>query len=143
VGRTNEAPRGSKSDRGAEGASASQLVTILHTYSQPGEIWTGEIGSFEGIRFIETPRAKVFADAGSSTTLTDVYATLVLGRQGLAKAFSVSDGNGAFPKVIPGPVTDKLRRFVPMSWYWLGTYGRFREAAIRRIESASTIGVNA
>lgn len=114
-----------------------------HIYSQPGEIWTGEIGSFEGIRWIETPRSKIFADAGSSTTLTDVYATLILGRQGLAKTFSMTDGNGAFPKVIPGPVTDKLRRFVPMSWYWLGAYGRFREAAIRRVESASSIGTNA
>lgn len=113
-----------------------------HTYSQPGEIWTGEIGAFEGVRFIETPRAKVFADAGSSTTLTDVYATLILGRQGLAKAFSVTDGNGPFPKVIPGPITDKLRRFVPMGWYWMGTYGRFREASIRRIESSSSIGSN-
>lgn len=114
-----------------------------HTYSQPGEIWAGEIGAFEGVRFIETPRAAVFADAGSSTTLTDVYATLIVGRQGLAKAFSVTDGNGPFPKVIPGPITDKLRRFVPMGWYWLGAYGRFREAAIRRIESASSIGTNA
>lgn len=114
-----------------------------HTYSQPTEIWNGEVGSFEGVRFIETPRAPVFADAGSSTTLTDVYGTLILGRQALAKAFATTDGNGPYPKVIPGPVTDKLRRFVPMSWYWLGTYGRFREAALRRIESASSIGTNA
>lgn len=113
-----------------------------HTYSQPGEIWNGEIGAFEGFRFIETPRAPIFADAGSSTTLTDVYATLFLGRQALAKAFSVTDGNGAFPKVVVSPITDHLRRFVPMGWYWLGSYGRFREEALRRVESASSIGAN-
>lgn len=113
-----------------------------HTYSQPNEIWTGEVGAFEGFRFIETPRAPVFADAGSSTTLTDVYATLFLGQQSLAKAHSNTDGNGAFPRVVPGPVTDKLRRFVPMGWHWLGGYARFREAALRRVESASSIGDN-
>lgn len=114
-----------------------------HVYSQPGEIWNGEIGAFEGVRFIETPRAPIFTDAGSSTTLTDVYGTLILGRQALAKAFSVTDGNGPFSKVVAGPVTDKLRRFVPMGWYWLGGYSRFREEALRRIDSASSIGANA
>jgi N4-gp56 family major capsid protein len=43
-----------------------------HTYSKPDNIWQAEIGAFEGFTFIETPRAPVFADAGSSTTLTDV-----------------------------------------------------------------------
>lgn len=114
-----------------------------HTYSQPNEIWSGEIGAFEGFRFIETPRAPVFADAGSSTTLTDVYATIFTGRQALAKAFAVGEGNGSQPRVIIGPVTDKLERFHPVSWYWLGAYGRFREEALRRVESASSIGTNA
>jgi len=29
-----------------------------------------------------------------------------------------------------------------MGWYWLGQYGIFRQAAIRRTESASSIGNN-
>jgi hypothetical protein len=41
-----------------------------------------------------------------------------------------------------GPVVDKLRRFPPVSWYWLGTYGIFRQAALRAVESASSIGTN-
>jgi hypothetical protein len=36
-----------------------------------------------------------------------------------------------------------LMRLQPMGWYWLGGYGRFREASLRRIESASSIGANA
>jgi len=125
--------------RGQTGASSWRDP---HTYSQPGEIWNGEVGAFEGFRFIETPRAPVFADAGSSTTLTDVYRTMFLGRQGLAKAFAVIDGNGPFPRVIISPITDKLRRFVPMGWYWLGAYGIFRQEAVRAVESASSIGTN-
>ncbi len=113
-----------------------------HTYSQPAEIWNGEIGMFEGFRFVETPQAPVFADAGSSTTLTDVYRTIFIGRQGFAKAYSTQDGNGAFPKVVPGPITDSLRRFVPLGWYWLGAYSIFRQESVRAVESASSIGAN-
>jgi N4-gp56 family major capsid protein len=114
-----------------------------HEYSQPGEIWSNEVGVFEGSRFVEVPRAPIFADAGSSTTDTDVYATLFVGRQSLAKIWALKDGNGPSPKVVQGPITDKLRRFVPLGWYWLGGYSLFRQASIRRVESASSIGDNA
>jgi N4-gp56 family major capsid protein len=113
-----------------------------HAYSQPGEIMNGTIGRYEGVEFIETTGAPVFADAGSSTTLTDVYATIFVARQALAKAHSIVDGNGPMPKVVATPITDNLRRFTGFGWYWLGAYGRFREAAIRRVESSSSIGTN-
>jgi N4-gp56 family major capsid protein len=109
-------------------------------------IYNGEIGTFESVRFIETPRAKVFADASNGTASTgtiDVYCTHIMGRQALAKAYSQVDGNGMVPKVVRGPVVDSLMRFNPIGWYWLGGYGRFREASLRRIESSSSIGVNA
>lgn len=125
--------------RGETGAAAWRDP---HTYSQPGEIWNGEVGVFEGFRFMESPRAPIFADAGSSTTLTDVYRTMFAGRQSLAKAWSIADGNGPYPRVVPGPVTDKLRRFVPVGWYWLGGYSIFRQASLRAVESASSIGSN-
>jgi N4-gp56 family major capsid protein len=118
-------------------------------YVNPAGIYNGEIGQFESVRFIETPRAKVFSNAsdgsgsstGSSATV-DVYCTHVMGRQALAKAYSTTDGNGAMPKIVRGNVTDVLMRLQPIGWYWLGGYGRFREASLRRIESASSIGSN-
>ena len=109
-------------------------------------IYNGEIGTFESVRFIETPRAPLSANAsnGTSTTGTiDVYSTLIMGRQALAKAYSAIDGNGVVPKVVRGPVVDSLMRFNPIGWYWLGGYGRFREASLRRIDGASSIGTNA
>lgn len=125
--------------RGETGAAAWRDP---HVYSQPREIWTGEIGAFEGFRFIESSRAPVFADAGSSTTLTDVYATLFFGQEAIAKAFSTYEGRGPLPIVVFGPVTDKLKRFQPIGWHWFGAYGVFRQAALRRVESASSIGSN-
>jgi N4-gp56 family major capsid protein len=114
-----------------------------HVYSEPNPIFTSIMGSFNGFEWIETPRAPVFADAGSSTTLTDTYRTLFLGRQALAKGFSTTDGNGAQPRVMTSPVVDHLRRFAGLSWYHFVGYARFREEAIRAVESSSTIGTNA
>ena len=113
-----------------------------HTYSSPAEIFNGEIGNWEGVRFIESPRAPIWADAGSSTTLTDVYGTLIMGQQALAKAYSIADGGTPLPTVAPTPIVDNLRRFLGAGWYWLGGYAVFRQAALRRIESASSIGSN-
>lgn len=115
---------------------------VPHEYASNQEIWNGEIGNFEGFRFIETDRAPIFADAGSSTTLTDVYATLFVGRQCLARAHSLADGNGPTPRVVMGPTTDTLNRFRPLGWYWQGGHARYREAAIRRVESSSSVGSN-
>jgi N4-gp56 family major capsid protein len=114
-------------------------------YVNPEGIYNGEIGLFESVRFIETPRAKVFANASNGTSSTgtiDAYCTHVMGRQALAKAYATQDGNGAVPKIVRGNVTDVLMRLQPVGWYWLGGYGRFREASLRRIESASSIGTN-
>ena len=117
-----------------------------HVNVDTAGIYNGEIGTFESVRFIETPRAPLNANASNGTSTTgiiDVYSTLIMGRQALAKAYSAIDGNGVVPKVVRGPVVDSLMRFNPIGWYWLGGYGRFREASLRRIEGASSIGANA
>lgn len=114
-----------------------------HVYSAPTEIFAGEVGEHNGVRFIETPRAPLWADAGSSTTLTDVYGTVIVGRQFIMKVWAIADGGAPSPKVFPTPIVDNLRRFEGRAWYWLGGYDQFREACGRRIESSSTIGTNA
>ena len=122
--------------------SGNQALIAPHIYSAPEEVFKGEIGSFAGARFIETPTAPLFADAGSSTTDTDVYGTLFLGRQALAKVWGMKDGNGPHPVLVMGPITDSLRRFQPLGFKWLGGYAVFRSASIWRQESASSIGQN-
>ena len=105
----------------------------------------GSIGTFGGVEFIETSRLGIgldsttWADAGASNV--DAYPTMILGKQGI-KAHSRAAGFGPNPSIVNGPVTDILRRFQPVGWYHLVGYGRFREAAIRRIESSSSIGAN-
>lgn len=45
-------------------------------YKNPERIYNGEIGAIEGVRFVETTEAKIFAEAGASGI--DVYSTLIL-----------------------------------------------------------------
>jgi N4-gp56 family major capsid protein len=118
-----------------------------------GAVRQGSIGMFGGVDFIETPRLGIGIDAtagtwsnasdgaGSAGTV-DVYPTMICGKQALAKAFSRAPGFGENPGIVQGPVTDILRRFQPIGWYHLVGYGRFREKAMVRIESSSSIGAN-
>lgn len=114
-----------------------------HNYATAGDgpmstnIMRGEIGKYEGFRFVSTPRAPFFSGAGASSA--NVYGTLCMGRQSLAKAWSKTDGNSDQPHIIMSPVVDSMRRFVPISWYHLVGYGLFRQASLLRIESAATV----
>lgn len=61
----------------------TQEIEDLYKYTESGikKIFEGELGTYQGIRFVETSRAKIFAKgAGSVGTEVDVYATLVLGK---------------------------------------------------------------
>ena len=115
-------------------------------YVDPSGIYNGEIGMFEGVRFMESSRAPLFANAsdnsGSAGTI-DVYGTLIMGRQALAKGISLGGEYGAQPTIVYGTVTDLLKRFRPVGWKHFVGYGVFRQEALRRIESSSSIGTNA
>lgn len=116
-----------------------------YKYTNAMPIYNGEIGKFEAVRFIESPRAPLFADAsnGSGSTGTiDVYGTLVMGAQALAKGISLGGEYGDQPTIVYGNITDLLKRFRPVGWKHFVGYGVFRQAALRRIESSSSIGAN-
>ncbi len=49
---------------------------------------------------------------------------------------------GAQPTIVYGTVTDLLKRFRPVGWKHFVGYSVFRQEALRRIESASSIGTN-
>lgn len=115
-----------------------QTWTAANVYSNPENIYNGEIGSFRGFRFVETPTAPVYQGAGAAGV--NVFGTFCTGRQSLAKAYSKAPGFGPMPHIFPGPVTDYLRRLQPSAWYWLGQYGVFRQQAIIRIESYASLG---
>jgi N4-gp56 family major capsid protein len=177
-----------------------------HVYSDPSNIWSGEIGAFEGAYFIETPRmsssflgastgagstptytgtgvsaaftivlttavsattqvgyivtgtnvgtdARITAISADRLTLTlsvansgtitagtitvqpthKVYNTIVAGQQALAEAVAEE------PHVVIGNTVDRLNRLTPVGWYGVLGFKRYREEALYRIESNSSI----
>jgi hypothetical protein len=67
------------------------------------------------------------------TPVTANYRTILAGKQALAEAVAQE------PNVVIGPVVDRLMRFRPIGWYGVLGFSRYREAALYRIESGSSI----
>jgi N4-gp56 family major capsid protein len=67
------------------------------------------------------------------TPVTRVFNTIVAGKQAMAQAVAEE------PHVVIGNVTDKLMRFRPMGWYGVLGFARYREEALYRIETGSSI----
>lgn len=118
----------------------------LHTYTDSGvsDIYNGAgyFGVYEGFRTMQTIFSPLFVDGGSSPATTDVYATLFMGGQALAKGYANSNGYGENPITVKGPVTDKLERLQPWGWKHFVGYKIFRQQALYRVESGSSVGVN-
>ena len=121
-------PEASHDLRAATGAGSWRLP---HEYqSGDGKIWAGEIGQFEGAYFVESPRLYNATDGASSAR---VYRTILAGKQALAEAVAEE------PHTVIGPVTDTLKRFRPIGWYGVLGFSVYRDAALYRIESGSSI----
>ena len=101
--------------------------------SDQNRIWAGEIGTFEGAFFVESPRLYKAQDGASGTAANSVYRTILAGQQALAEAVAEE------PHVVIGPVVDRLMRHRPMGWYGVLGFARYREEALYRIESGSSI----
>jgi hypothetical protein len=67
------------------------------------------------------------------TPVTRVFDTIVAGKQAMAQAVAEE------PHVVIGNVTDKLMRFRPMGWYGVLGFAIYRDEALYRIESGSSI----
>jgi N4-gp56 family major capsid protein len=117
-------------DLRAESGSASWRSA--HEYAAPDLIWPAMTGVYEGVAWVETNRCKV---ANDGTTTEPVYRTIVLGQEALAEAVV----QGLDPKLVVGVVPDAFGRFRPLGWYGYLGWARFREAALYRIESASSL----
>jgi N4-gp56 family major capsid protein len=116
-------------DLRAETGSAGWLLPNQYGSAQD-RIWAGEIGTYEGAYFVESARLYNATDGASSARN---YRTIIAGQQALAEAVAEE------PHVVIGPVVDKLMRHRPMGWYGVLGFARYREEALYRIESGSSI----
>jgi len=173
-----------------------------HEYQSNDSIWAGEIGTYEGAFYVESPRlyndtvgaakststtttsassavgattltvtsssgilvgdlvagtniptgANVTAVSSTTVTIdqaittqvtsgtsvtftheTRVFNTYFAGQQALAEAVAEE------PHVVIGPVVDKLMRHRPLGWYGVLGFARYREEALYRVETSSSI----
>ena len=109
----------------------------VKTYSDPKDIYEGEIGKLYGVRFVETTEAKIWAGAGSGGRA--VYSTLVLGDN--AYGVTEVDGGGLqhIVKQLGSAGTgDPLNQRATAGWKAIKVAERLVENYMVRIESGST-----
>jgi N4-gp56 family major capsid protein len=113
-----------------------------HQYKDTENIYNGEIGKIAGVRFVETPEAKVFAKAGSGGI--DVYSTLILGDN----AYGVVDiAGGGLEHIVKqlgsAGTADPLNQRATAGWKATHAAVRLVEEYMVRIETASTFDAGA
>ena len=119
-------PRQSADLRADSGTGGFQELT---KYVERTPFVAGAVGVIEGAFVVETPRVPSAANSGS----VNVYKAIVAGREALAEAQAQDIST------VIGPEIDALRRFRTIGWYYFGGFNRLREAALYRIESATSI----
>ena len=114
----------------------------VKTYSDPSDIYEGEIGKIYGVRFVETTEAKVWAGAGAGGRA--VYSTLILGDN----AYGVTEVSGGglqhIVKQLGSAGTgDPLDQRATAGWKATKVAERLVENYMVRIESGSTFNPTA
>lgn len=124
---------------------------ILGTRQVPENVQNSSLGVYEGFNWVEDSEGNLRVNASNGAGAAgniDVYDTLFVAGEALAKAFSTGmhpNGQrlGPDPIVFPGPIVESLYREVPFGWFHFVGYSIFRQACLYRFESASSIGNNA
>ncbi len=123
----------------------------VKTYSDPDGIYEGEIGRIEGVRFVETSEAKVWAGAGKDweqasgspaapkAASRDVYSTLIVG----ADAYGVTEiSGGGLQHIVKqlgsAGTADPLNQRATAGWKATKVAERLVEPYMVRIETTST-----
>lgn len=101
-----------------------------HTYTEAGvgNLWNGEVGVFEGIKWIESPRVEATGSGG-----TKKHYAILMGKQALVEAVTYE------PKTVISPITDKLMRFRSAGWKGLLGWNVYRPEARYVITCKSSI----
>jgi N4-gp56 family major capsid protein len=105
------------------GIASGALITALSTTGSTTTITVS----------IANTAAVTVSTVVTVTPETPVYRTIIAGKQALAEAVAQE------PNVVIGPVTDKLLRFRPIGWYGVLGFSLYRQAALYRIETGSSI----
>jgi N4-gp56 family major capsid protein len=109
----------------------------VKTYSDPDDIYEGEIGKLYGVRFVETTEAKIWSKGGSGGQA--VYSTLILGDNAYGTTEVTGGGLQHIVKQLGSAGTsDPLDQRATAGWKAIKVAERLVENYMVRIESGST-----
>jgi N4-gp56 family major capsid protein len=103
-------------------------------YTDPQNIYNGEIGEFEGFRFVETTNAALTSDGASGSV--DLYTCYFLGYQAVGYAEGIAPAMD-----LSGPF-DALQRLMNIYWYGLFGFGELRRESLFKLYCSSSVGAN-
>lgn len=110
-----------------------------HEYVDLSPLYAGEIGRWEGARFIESAFcANSQRGSGSGGTQVRVYDSYVFGQESLAEAVAIE------PHLVAGGSVgaDPFHRKTTMGWYGLIGWSLFRTQPLWLVETASSVRPN-
>ena len=113
--------------------TGNNIWRLPHEYVDTANVYAGEIGTWEGVKFIETPTmTNTQSGSGSGGSQTRVFNTYVMGQQALAEAVWKEPG------IEFGNVVDKLNRFRPVGWHGIINWSIYRQAALWNIQTSAS-----
>jgi N4-gp56 family major capsid protein len=110
--------------------SGTNVWSTPHIYQDTSNIYSGEVGSYMGMRFVQSTRATIQTGAGASGA--NVYNSYVFADQAVAEVELIP------PTTVLGPQVDPLRRFNTIGWKTMWGAALFRPEALLRLESATS-----
>lgn len=111
--------------------SGQNVWSSPHTYGGDVQaVYTGEIGRYSALRFVESTRCKV---TNPSSGVAGTYLSYTFGRQALVEAVVVE------PHTVMGEITDPLKRFVPVGWHAFLGWNTFRPQSLLVTKSQSSL----
>ena len=107
-----------------------------HKYTTPENMYENEIGKIAGVRFVETTEAKIFENAGGSSTF-DIYSTLIIAKD----AYGTTELEGGGLELLiknkgSAGTADPLDQRSTIGWKATKTAERLVEDYMVRIETA-------
>ena len=109
----------------------------VKSYSDPDDMYDGEIGKIEGVRFVETTEAKVYKGEGAGGR--NVYGTLIIGDDAYGVTKVSGGGLQHIVKQLGSAGTaDPLNQRATAGWKAIKVAERLVEQYMIRIESVSS-----
>jgi N4-gp56 family major capsid protein len=121
--------------------------TVKETYAGnlAGPLMFGEVGAYQGFRFVQTTVAKLATKAGAFTTTSgtsaDVYTTYFVGAEGLGFGYAGDQIQVKMGEPMVGP-GDAFGRFSTVGWYSLCGFKELKADAILKFYSSSSMAAN-